>query len=117
MQIAKNTVVSLHYEMLDSNNTVVDKTEEPISYLHGGYDGIFPLVEEKLHEKKAGDKVDVLMQPDDAFHCWSSRTVRRSLSNPSASIGKCWVTETLASSTSTDTSRRSGPMCSQASNL
>ena len=67
MQIAKNSVVSLHYEMYDANNNLLDKTDEPISYLHGGYDGIFPLVEEKLHDKRAGDSVDVLMQPDDAF--------------------------------------------------
>lgn len=78
MQIVKNTVVTLHYEMYDSENTLVDKTEadEPISYLHGGYDGIFPLVEEKLHEKKAGDKVDVLMQPDDAFGDYEAELVR-----------------------------------------
>ena len=67
MQIAKNTVVTLHYEMFDANNTLLDKTEEPISYLHGGYDGIFPLVEEALQGKAVGDSVDVTMQPDDAF--------------------------------------------------
>ncbi len=67
MQIAKNSVVSLHYEMYDANNNLLDKTDEPISYLHGGYDGIFPLVEEALHGKDVGDTVDVQMQPDDAF--------------------------------------------------
>jgi FKBP-type peptidyl-prolyl cis-trans isomerase SlyD len=67
MQIAKNTVVTLHYEMFDADNNLIDKTEEPISYLHGGYDGIFPLVEEALQGKNVGDSVDVTMQPDDAF--------------------------------------------------
>lgn len=67
MQIAKDTVVTLHYEMFDADNTLLDKTEEPISYLHGGYDGIFPIVEETLHGKTIGDTVDVKMQPDDAF--------------------------------------------------
>jgi hypothetical protein len=38
---------------------LLDKTEEPIAYLHGGYDGIFPLVEEALHGKAVGDSVDV----------------------------------------------------------
>lgn len=52
-------MVSLHYEMYDANNQLLDKTEEPIAYLHGGYDGIFPLVEEALHGKDAGDTVDV----------------------------------------------------------
>ncbi|KJV27412.1 peptidylprolyl isomerase [Aquitalea magnusonii] len=67
MQIAKDTVVTLHYEMFDAENNLLDKTEEPIAYLHGGYDGIFPLVEEALHGKNVGDSVDVKLSPDDAF--------------------------------------------------
>jgi len=67
MQIAKDTVVTLHYEMFDAENTLLDKTEEPIACLHGGYDGIFPLVEEALHGKAVGDSVDVKLTPDDAF--------------------------------------------------
>ena len=67
MSIVKNSVVSLHYEMYDANNQLLDKTEEPIAYLHGGYDGIFPLVEEALHGKNVGDTVEVALSPDDAF--------------------------------------------------
>lgn len=67
MKIAKDTVVSLRYELFDSTGEVLEKVEAPISYLHGGYDGIFPLVEEALHGKKAGDRCSVTMQPDDAF--------------------------------------------------
>ena len=53
--------------MFDTDNQLLDKTEEPIVYLHGGYDGIFPLVEEALHGKEVGDTVDVVLSPDDAF--------------------------------------------------
>ncbi|MDO5059151.1 MAG: peptidylprolyl isomerase [Neisseria sp.] len=67
MSIKKNSVVTLHYEMYDADNQLLDKTEQPIAYLHGGYDGIFPLVEEALHEKNVGDVVDVTLSPDDAF--------------------------------------------------
>ncbi|EGV35382.1 FKBP-type peptidyl-prolyl cis-trans isomerase [Neisseria weaveri] len=67
MSIVKNSVVTLHYEMFDSNDQLIDKTEQPIAYLHGGYDGIFPLVEEALHGKAKGDVVDVVLSPDDAF--------------------------------------------------
>ena len=67
MSIQKNSVVTLHYEMFDADNQLLDKTVEPVEYLHGGYDGIFPLVEEALHEKNVGDTVDVFMQPEDAF--------------------------------------------------
>ena len=65
--IKKNSVVGLHYTMYDADNNLLDETTEPMVYLHGGYDGIFPLVEEALHEKNIGDTVDVLMQPEDAF--------------------------------------------------
>lgn len=67
MAIQKNSVVTLHYEMFDADGRLLDKTEQPIAYLHGGYDGIFPLVEEALHGKEAGDVVDIVLQPDDAF--------------------------------------------------
>ncbi len=67
MAIAKNSVVTLHYEMFDADNQMIDKTEQPIAYLHGGYDGIFPLVEEALHGKEVGETVDVTLAPDDAF--------------------------------------------------
>lgn len=67
MSIKKNSVVTLHYEMFNAEDQLIDKTEQPIAYLHGGYDGIFPLVEEALHEKNVGDMVEVVMQPEDAF--------------------------------------------------
>ncbi len=67
MKIAKDMVVSLNYELFDSTGELLEQVEIPISYLHGGYDGIFPLVEEALHGKAVGDKCSVTMQPDDAF--------------------------------------------------
>ena len=76
MKIAKNTVVSLRYEMSDANGTLLEKTDEPISYLHGGYDGIFPVVEEELHGKDVGTKFDVMMEPDDAFGEYEHDLVR-----------------------------------------
>ena len=51
MQVAQDTVVSLHYELLDSEGQQIEKTEGPIEYLHGGYDGIFSLVEQALEGK------------------------------------------------------------------
>ncbi len=68
MAIEKNNVVSLHYKMYDADNNLLDETsDQPLEYLHGGYDGIFPLVEEALQGKNVGDTIEVSMQPDDAF--------------------------------------------------
>ena len=67
MIIGKDTVVSLSYELFDSAGELLEQVESPISYLHGGYDGIFPLVEEALQGKQSGDRCSVTMKPDDAF--------------------------------------------------
>lgn len=77
MKIAKDTVVSLSYELVDlSGGAVLEKSNDPISYVHGGYDGIFPTVEEALHGKDIGDKVSVKMEPDDAFGEYDHDLVR-----------------------------------------
>lgn len=67
MQIAKNTVVALHYELFDVGGNLIEKTDTPIEYLHGGYDGIFPLVEKVLDGKGVGDSCRVRLEPEDAF--------------------------------------------------
>jgi FKBP-type peptidyl-prolyl cis-trans isomerase SlyD len=67
MQIAKNTVVTLNYRVVDSEGNPVDDGQTPIVYLHGGYDGIFPRLEEALQGKSVGDSLEVKLEPDDAF--------------------------------------------------
>jgi FKBP-type peptidyl-prolyl cis-trans isomerase SlyD len=76
MKIAKNAVVSLTYQLADADGTVIEKAGDPISYLHGGYDGIFPTVEEALEGKKIGDTFSVSMEPDDAFGEYEHELVR-----------------------------------------
>jgi len=67
VQVAKNTVVALNYELSDADGKLIEKTDAPIEYLHGGYDGIFPLVEKALAGKSAGESCRVRLEPDDAF--------------------------------------------------
>ena len=67
MQIAMNTVVSMTYELKDADGNVLESSSDPVAYLHGGYDNIFPKVEEAMHGKKVGDVVIVDLQPADAF--------------------------------------------------
>jgi len=76
MQIGKDTVVSLSYELSDPSGKVIEKTQAPVTYLHGGYDGIFPLVEVALQGKKVGDKCEVTLAPDDAFGKYEAKMVR-----------------------------------------
>ena len=67
MQVAKNSVVTLDYHVTDPDGEVVDEGREPLVYLHGGYDDIFPKIEEALQGKKVGESVNVKLQPDEAF--------------------------------------------------
>ena len=67
MLIAKNTVVTLAYKVTDPDGATVDAGERPIIYLHGGYDDIFPKIEEALQGKQTGDELHVKLQPDEAF--------------------------------------------------
>ncbi len=67
MQIAMNTVVTMTYQLKNADGEVLESSAEPVSYLHGGYDNIFPKVEEAMHGKNVGDVVIVDLQPADAF--------------------------------------------------
>ena len=67
MLIAKNSVVTLAYRVADSDGNVVDEGSALMVYLHGGYDGIFPRIEESLQGKKVDDKLEIKLLPDDAF--------------------------------------------------
>jgi len=76
MKIIDNTVVTLTYTVHDDEGKLVDKGEEPLTYLHGGYDGIFPLVEKALAGRKAGESMRLKLQPDDAFGEYDAELVR-----------------------------------------
>jgi FKBP-type peptidyl-prolyl cis-trans isomerase SlyD len=66
-KIAKDTVVTLSYEVSDPDGNVLDAGEEPLMYLHGGYGDVFEIIEEALTGKTVGDTVTVKMQPDQAY--------------------------------------------------
>ncbi|MBL8496644.1 peptidylprolyl isomerase [Nitrosomonas sp. JL21] len=76
MRIKKNTVVSINYELTDATGNVLEKTEMPISYLHGGYGGIFPMIEEALHDMEIGFSCSVSMEPEDTFGEYDAELIR-----------------------------------------
>jgi FKBP-type peptidyl-prolyl cis-trans isomerase SlyD len=76
MLVAKNTVVTLDYHVTNPDGEVVDEGREPLIYLHGGYDDIFPLIEEAVQGKQIGESVQVKMQPDEAFGEYDAELVQ-----------------------------------------
>ena len=75
MQIGKDTVVELQYQLFDTDGGLIEKTDEPIAYLHGGHGGIFPAVEKALDGKKTGDNCRVRLTPEDAFGDYNAELV------------------------------------------
>jgi len=76
VNIVKDTVVTITYKVNDLEGNLLEQSDEPVSYLHGGYDNIFPLVEEALEGKQVGDTVDIKLQPADAFGEYEETLVR-----------------------------------------
>ena len=76
MLVARNTVVTLEYHVTDPDGEVVDEGREPLIYLHGGYDDIFPKIEEAVQGKAIGESVNVKLQPDEAFGDYDAEMVQ-----------------------------------------
>jgi len=68
MQVANNSVVTIDYTLTDPQGKVIDSSEgkQPLPYLHGA-GNIIPGLERELTGKAAGDKVKVVVQPQDGY--------------------------------------------------
>jgi len=73
--IAKNAVVSLDVELSDIWGNLIQKSEEPVQYLHGGYGDIFPVVEAALEGKREHERVEVRLEPEDAYGNYDDKLV------------------------------------------
>ncbi len=76
MQVAMNTVVTMTYQLFNANGDLLEASQDPVAYLHGGYDNIFPKVEEAMHGKNVGDSIEVTLEPADAFGDYDEELVQ-----------------------------------------
>ena len=67
MQITKDTVVTQNYQLYGTDGELIEQTEEPVEYLHGGYGNMFPAVEKALEGKNVGETCRIRLEPDDGF--------------------------------------------------
>lgn len=74
--VRPNTVVTLEYHVTNPDGELVDEGRTPIVYLHGGFDDIFPRIEEALNDKRVGDSVVVKLQPEEAFGEYDAEMVQ-----------------------------------------
>jgi FKBP-type peptidyl-prolyl cis-trans isomerase SlyD len=68
MQITKNAVALIHYTLKDDAGEVIDKSQEgtPMPYIHG-HGNLIPGLESELEGKELGDKLNVRIEPKDAY--------------------------------------------------
>jgi FKBP-type peptidyl-prolyl cis-trans isomerase SlyD len=67
MNIEKDRVVSIDYELKDSEGKLIDRSDgDPLTYLHGN-DNLIPGLERELEGRKAGDSLSVTVAPADGY--------------------------------------------------
>jgi len=76
MKIARNTVVALDVELADLWGNVLERSDEPVWYLHGGYEDLLPAVERALEGKQPGARLELKLEPEDAFGDYNAELVR-----------------------------------------
>lgn len=68
MQIDTDLVISIDFTLKDDAGDVIDRSEphHPLVYLHG-HQNIIPGLEAALNTKEIGDRLQVTVQPEDAY--------------------------------------------------
>ncbi len=88
MNISKDTAVTLRYTLTDAKGTV--REGNTISYLHGGYDNLFPKVEAALEGQAVGFAVTLNLSVEEAFGSRDEslvRTIPKSEFPPGVKLG------------------------------
>jgi FKBP-type peptidyl-prolyl cis-trans isomerase SlyD len=66
MEITSHCVVALTWTLKDTLGEELDRLEEPVEFLVGGKD-LLAKIEEALQGHERGDRVDLHLEPEDAF--------------------------------------------------
>lgn len=65
--VEKNKVVSFTYSIVDKDGELLEQSDLPISYVHGGKHDLFEKVVEELDGCVIDDTVEVSLSPEEAF--------------------------------------------------
>jgi FKBP-type peptidyl-prolyl cis-trans isomerase SlyD len=65
--VSRHKVVAITYSILDESGVVLEQSDIPVYYVHGGPNDMFPDVEEALDECALGEEVEVVLTPEKAF--------------------------------------------------
>ena len=65
--VARDQVVYLTYTIWDQAGRLFEQYDLPIAYVHGANGPLFEKIEQALEGSRPGDKVEVLLSPQDGF--------------------------------------------------
>jgi len=65
--VGRNRVVSFTYSIVDESGAVIEQSDLPISYVHGGRHDLFEKVVQELEGSVVGDTIEVELTPDEGF--------------------------------------------------
>ena len=90
MLIAKDSAVTIHFQLANTQGKVLEKSEQPLAYLHGGYGGTLPRIEAALDGQEKGYQTTLALEPEDAFGLRDEslvQTIPRSEFPPGVKVG------------------------------
>ena len=73
--VTVNTIVTLDYTVTTPEGHTVDEGQEPLIYVHGGYNNIFAPIEAGLEGKSVGDSFEISVPAAEAFGLYDDALV------------------------------------------
>jgi FKBP-type peptidyl-prolyl cis-trans isomerase SlyD len=74
IQVTRQCVVALTWTLKDTLGEVLDELDEPVEFLVGGED-LLAKIEEALQGHEAGDRIDLHLEPEEAFGDYDEQLV------------------------------------------
>jgi len=65
--VSKDKVIAITYSIIDESGVILEQSDIPVYYVHGGPNEMFPAVEARLDGCGLGDSVEVVLPPEEAF--------------------------------------------------
>jgi len=65
--VSRNKVVSFTYSIMDEDGEILEQSDLPISYVHGGRHNLFEKIEQELDGCVENDVVQVALAPEEGF--------------------------------------------------
>ncbi|MEQ1661467.1 MAG: peptidylprolyl isomerase [Thiobacillus sp.] len=65
--VTDNKLVFITYSILDSRGMIVEQHDVPVGYVQGANSGILPAIEAAVAGRKAGERVEISLAPEDGY--------------------------------------------------